>query len=317
MGVSFCSGVLVIGVALVAAVAVAPANAAIRPDPSRAVADKPPGYSNGCHLDQRSSTPKGCVYGDKKARRTITLVGDSKARQWLPMLDRYGKTRKWRIVAHTKSACSFSQADLAGPGATKRYPSCMTWNDKVLRRLKQDKPRIVVVALYKKHARKTAARTEAQRETIMVKGLRSSWRSVSRAGSRVVVLSSSPYIGSPYPGHPRWQAPDCVAAHRADPAACDVPAATALTSPSVWTAQERDRAIRGIPRVSFVDLNPRLCNAQTCRVVIGNTLVYRDNHHLTATFARSLHPHFRRLLEPTLRQGAAVGITIGQLISPS
>ena len=27
-----------------------------------------------------------------------------------------------------------------------------------------------------------------------------------------------------------------------------------------------------------------------CPVVVGNVLIYRDNHHLTATYARSLAP---------------------------
>jgi len=293
---------VVVAVALATGVLTSPANAAIRPDPTRAAQDKPAGYGDGCHLGQRATTPKACVYGDKSARRTITLVGDSKARQWLPTLDRYGKAEKWRIVAHTKSACSFTQADVAPAGSTKRYTSCLAWNDKVLRRLRTDKPRIVVVALYNKDARASArARTDAERRTAMVKGLRSSWRSLTRAGSRVVVLNSTPYIGTPYADHPTWQAADCVAAHRSYAGTCDVPAAAALQSHAVWTDAERSRVLHGLRRVSLVDLNPRLCSAQTCPVVIGETLIYRDNHHLTATAARSLYPALRDQLAPLLR----------------
>jgi hypothetical protein len=293
------AGTILIGFMLCAGVMAAPAEAAIRPDPARADADKPAGYRNGCHLDQRSTTPKGCVYGDKDARRTITLVGDSKARQWLPTLDRYGKKKKWRIVAHTKSACSFSQADLPLPGSQKRYRACMTWNDKVLARLKKDKPRVVVVALYNKYARQTAtARTGEQRRTAMASGMRSSWRAVTRAGSQVVVLNSTPYIGRPYPGHPSWEAPDCVAAHPSDPSACDVPAGPALTARSVWSDQDRARVTNGLRGVDVIDLNPRLCGPAVCPVVIGGVLVYRDNHHLTATAARWLYPYLRNRLDP-------------------
>lgn len=294
-------GFFLAGVGLLSGVAITPATASIQPDPAKADADKAAGYKNGCHLGQSSSTPKGCVYGDTKAKRTITLVGDSKARQWLPTLDRYGKARKWRVVAHTKSACSFSQADMPLPSSNKRYTSCMTWNDKVRARLKKDKPRVVVVALYNKYARKSsAANTNEKRQLAMAKGIRSSWRSVIRAGSRVVVLNSTPYIGTPYPGHPKWEAPDCVAANRKKPSVCDVPAAPALTARSLWTEQDRHRVLHGLSRVNVIDLNPKLCGPQVCPVVFGNVLMYRDTHHLTATGARSLYPYLRNRLDPLL-----------------
>ncbi|MCW2839220.1 MAG: acyltransferase 3 [Aeromicrobium sp.] len=294
--------VVLAGLVLFAGVSLTPATAAaIRPDPAKADADKAPGYKNGCHLNQKDSTPKGCVYGDKRAKRTITLVGDSKARQWLPTLDRYGKARRWRVVAHTKSACSFSQASLPVSGSHKRYTSCMVWNDKLLKRLRKDEPDVVVVALYNKYARQTSsARTGEQRRLAMAKGIRSSWRAVTRTGARLVVLNSSPYIGTPYPGHPTWEAPDCVAANRSNPAACDVPAGPALTARSVWSEQDRARVLHGLSRVNLVDLNPKLCSAETCRVVIGQVLIYRDNHHLTATAARWLYPYLRNRLDPLI-----------------
>ncbi|MET0766083.1 MAG: SGNH hydrolase domain-containing protein [Aeromicrobium sp.] len=298
----FRAVIVLVSLMLVSGVTMTSASAAIRPDPARADADKAPGYKNGCHLHQKGSTPNGCVYGDTKAKRTITLVGDSKARQWLPTLDRYGKKKRWRVVAHTKSACSFSQADLPMPSSQKRYTSCMVWNDKVLARLKKDKADVVVVALYNKYARKSkTARTTAQRQAAMFKGLRSSWRAVTRSGSRLIVLNSSPYIGTPYAGHPSWEAPDCVAANRSRPSVCDVPAARALTARSVWTDQDRSRVLHGMTRANVIDLNPKLCGPDVCRVVIGDVLIYRDNHHLSATAARWLYPYLRNRLDPLIR----------------
>jgi hypothetical protein len=117
----------------------------------------------------------------------------------------------------------------------------------------------------------------------------------------VVVLNSSPYIGKPYAGHPTWEPPACVAANRTNPSVCDVPATPALTARSVWSQQDRDRALQGLSRVNVVDLNPKLCGVDTCQVVIGNVLIYRDTHHLTATAARMLYPYLRNRLDPLLR----------------
>lgn len=302
MSVKSRAVIVLAGVCLLAGLVAPPASAAIRPDPARADADKPPGYTNGCHLGEGPSRPVGCSYGDKNAKRTMMLVGDSMARQWLATLDRYGKRKNWRVVAHTKSACSFSQADLPRAGSNKRFTACMSWNDRVLARIRAQKPRIVVVALYNKLARKTSkSRTSAQRQTAMAKGIRASWRAATRAGSRVIVLNSTPYIGTPYRGHPTWEAPDCVAANRRNPSVCHVPTAKAMSGRSVWTPQDRDRVLRGMSRVNLVDLNSKLCSSRTCRVVIRNMMVYRDNHHMTATFARSLYPYLRNRLAPLLR----------------
>jgi hypothetical protein len=279
-----------------------PEAATVRPTPARAVADQPPGYTDGCHLDQRQTTPRGCVYGDRRARRTMALVGDSKARQWLPTLDRYGKAQQWRIVVHTKSACPFSQADVPQPRSSSSYASCTRWNDRVLARLRHDRPQVVVVSLYDKYARASrTVRTTTQRRDAMARGLRASWRAVTRAGSQVVVLNSTPYMGTPYRRHPAWLPASCVAAHRSSPHVCDVPAATALRGPGVWSPRDRDRVLAGLRRVHLVDLNDRLCSARTCRVVSRGVLVYRDAHHLTATVARSLYPDLRNRLDPLLR----------------
>jgi hypothetical protein len=37
-----------------------------------------------------------------------------------------------------------------------------------------------------------------------------------------------------------------------------------------------------------VDLSDAVCPVDPCPPIIGTTLVYRDHHHLTATFAASL-----------------------------
>ena len=45
----------------------------------------------------------------------------------------------------------------------------------------------------------------------------------------------------------------------------------------------------------MVDLSDHLCNGSTCPGVIGNVLVYRDNH-VTDLFARSLREPLREAI---------------------
>ena len=45
-----------------------------------------------------------------------------------------------------------------------------------------------------------------------------------------------------------------------------------------------------------VNVNDWICTDTDCPPVIGNVLVYRDEHHLTATYARTLTIAFESML---------------------
>jgi hypothetical protein len=111
-----------------------------------------------------------------------------------------------------------------------------------------------------------------------------------KAGSKVVVMADTPYQ--------KQDVPYCIASHPpGDWAACTGSRSQVLdgrTEPLVTAAQ----STRG---VSVVNLNDYLCTKTDCPVVIGGVIVYKDAHHLTQTYAKSLEP----FLESALR-GAQV-----------
>lgn len=53
---------------------------------------------------------------------------------------------------------------------------------------------------------------------------------------------------------------------------------------------EAEQAAADSGGAQYVDLTPYLCNDRTCPTIIGNTLVYRDGHHLTAQFSEQMVP---------------------------
>ena len=53
-------------------------------------------------------------------------------------------------------------------------------------------------------------------------------------------------------------------------------------SPATAAAAELD--------VPYVDLNASICPSDTCPVVVGGVLVYRDTAHLSDTYVRTLIP---------------------------
>ena len=96
------------------------------------------------------------------------------------------------------------------------------------------------------------------------------------ATSRIVTLADSPeFETSPVL---------CLSSHLDDAERCAIPRSEAF-NPSIRAAQAIVAEQHG---GAVVDLSDYFCNATTCPAVIGATLVYSDEHHVTATFSRSL-----------------------------
>ena len=80
----------------------------LTPDPERAGEDRPSADVDRCQVDERTSQPVRCEFGVGDGPVTVALVGDSKAMQWLPALERAAPGEGWRIVTYGKSSCAFA-----------------------------------------------------------------------------------------------------------------------------------------------------------------------------------------------------------------
>ena len=64
------------------------------------------------------------------------------------------------------------------------------------------------------------------------------------------------------------------------------------------TRLTEDARVANATGAVFVDPTPWLCPTDPCPVVIGRFLVYRDRHHMTATFARALGSRLLPMFPP-------------------
>jgi hypothetical protein len=76
-------------------------------------------------------------------------------------------------------------------------------------------------------------------------------------------------------------------------------------------ALERDPAVVAAarlrsPRVVTVDLSAVYCGPRRCYPVIGGALVYKDRHHLTQVFSRTLAPILGRRIAAAMSGAAAI-----------
>jgi hypothetical protein len=115
-------------------------------------------------------------------------------------------------------------------------------------------------------------------------GLDATIRRLTALGSQVVVIGDTVRQSE--------DPPVCLSEHIDDASACSTPWSKAV-APRRLT-QEREVAERS--GATFVDPTPWMCFTDPCPSVIGRLLVYRDTHHMTATYSRALAHELGALL---------------------
>ena len=264
--------------------ALAPAKTgdAITPAPLKARGDLPSIYSDGCHAPIPATTWETCAFGDTTSNTTVVLLGDSHAAQWFPALDAAGKKNKWKVLVRSKSGCTAPDVTLYLRAQERPYTECDDYRAALLADLTDstgsDKPSLVLAtstqtdSLVSRSSGERVSGAAAQQEW------RAGWKRtlmrLSKAGVPVVVLRDTPWPGT--------DMAKCVSQHLDDPGACDL--STDTLSPASFDID----LVKGIEGASAIDLTDALCAGTTCPAVIGRYLVYRDDSHLTATFAQTL-----------------------------
>jgi len=246
--------------------------------------DLPVIYGDGCHLDQRSVTPKLCVFGDASSATTAVLFGDSHAAQWFPAFQRLARVERWRLVSLTKSSCPPLDVTVWNTTFDRPYVECDKWRSQVYDLVARQHPTLVVVSMSRQYdiMDGPVARPATKAPGTWDEALARSLATLSSSAEHVALIEDTP--------RPRGDAPVCLSAHLDDVLACARPSASAL----VPAQAAADRRIAEAAGVTFIDPSPWVCPTEPCPVVIGNYLVFRDSHHLTTPFARALS---RRLLD--------------------
>jgi len=243
-----------------------------------------------------TDAPSGCRFGAPNGTRTVALVGDSHAAQWLPALDAAAKAHGWQVRFWAKSACPMTEVGVWLSSYRAPYDACTTWRANVLRRL-QSLPRLdlVVVARSKGYTQGLVLDGSGQIASpdavpgLWTAGTAQLLAQLSGHARHVVLLRDTPWADG--------DVPDCLSAHLSDLSACSFARADrAHLDDALVTAEKAAGSA-----VRIVDPTTLVCPHPTCAVVAPNgVVIYRDGHHLTRTFSTGLATPFGRLLAPWL-----------------
>ncbi|SDU25578.1 Peptidoglycan/LPS O-acetylase OafA/YrhL, contains acyltransferase and SGNH-hydrolase domains [Pseudomonas pohangensis] len=245
--------------------------------------DNPDVYGLKCHVDQVSSEPLTCEFGPANAAHHVVLVGDSHAAQWLPSLQGLLDNRKsWRITTFTKSSCTFNAAPVVIGKNKLEYSSCNEWNRRVMAEIAKIKPDVIVTSQASSQWA-VGARNKADSQRLLADGLLKRWAELKALGARVLVVRDTPWMSR--------NPVECMSTAGASPQKCATKTAKAFKRDSIMLA------MKSKPEVSLLDITKNVCSKDWCLPVKGQVLLWRDRHHLTATFARSLSGEFKGLLK--------------------
>ena len=231
--------------------------------------------------------PPICVYGDPNGTFTVALVGDSHAAQWFPAFEAVAVANHWRLVPYVKLSCPFIDIPLQNWPLAREYTECAAWRDEVIRIMPEQHPDIVVVGM---SHRGIFPWLDADKN--VTRQGRAIGRAIAKLPGRVLVMIDTARTNTDVPG--------CIAEHPADIRPCALPRSAFEDSLGVREAIAAEAAGAGT-----LDLISSICPGIPCQVVKDGMIVYRDNHHLTATFSASLAPALDAALRPYVEAIAA------------
>lgn len=245
-------------------------------------------YELGCNRSSRSATPKidGCIFGDPDSDVSVVLIGDSHAANWSSPFIALAEKNGWKLRITSKASCGFShvsQADRDG----QEYTTCNKWSATSLDQILTERPDLVVTANRDTRAafKEGASRKEAR--LLYTDGLHENLQRLNDAGIATLVMNTTPRMNS--------DVPECISSNPRNLTACATPRDDAFGHGSKYVA----RAVRDLPAADVIDMTNWICpDEEACPAVIGHVVVYRDPHHFTETFARTL----AEPLEAELRQ---------------
>ena len=231
-----------------------------------------------CFVESDEDRLKECTYGpDDPDVPHVVLVGDSHARAMLPAFQALAAQGTIRLTPQLKATCAWTTGIMDYPDP-QRVTTCETWKDQLDRWLVAQAPDIDVVVTTG-YLRVLSGGADRR-----VEEMAAAWRPVAARGVTIVGLSDNPLPGTAPSG--------CLAELDViEPDSCDVRRRDAFPFPDTFLATADE-----VPGAAAVDLTDYYCLETTCPAVIGGVTVYRDGHHLTTTYTRTMAPYLLREL---------------------
>lgn len=236
--------------------------------------------SGDCKVSREENKFFTCQKGDPKGSIRVALIGDSHTRQWFVPVDNLAFKYHWNLTMISKSACTVVDADLYPENLT--HYSCKGWNQKLQEYLDSQPPFDLII--------NSNSSLVTQGRADVGEAFASFVKKATARGTQFLLIHDTP--------KPKDNFIPCIEMYGAKAAQrCSIPVAGGLTP-----ADPMPAAVKGLKNVIVADFTSLFCSAKTCPPVIGKIIVYRDNSHITSTWAHHLQPQLEAKIPAEFRR---------------
>lgn len=250
-----------------------PEAAALLPDRASLFDDTGGAFS--CYRPAGQATLQRCSFGAEATdAKKVALVGDSHAAMLIPGLRDRAARAGWHVDTFVGNGGVWRLPDSVPAGSDRDYLQAL-----------QDALVGGGYDMILTTAHRDLQTTDSRQRTI-VPAIDGAWGVAQEAGSKVIPILDNPEITT--------AALSCVSDAPADQRSfnsCSVPEQRGLGG------ADYNGLAAVAAGIAAVDLHQYFCGDDTCPVVIGGVIVYRDAHHMTATYSKTLAPFLVKAVE--------------------
>lgn len=252
----------------------------ILPAPGFAGVDRP--TDSQCFVQLNDARPVSCEFGsDAPDAPRVALVGDSHAYQLLPTFQRMADESGWHLTTYFKGACPWSTTPLSTAGAFGA--ACTEWREGVRAGLADaDLDAVFTAAIA---TTPYASDGYPSEQDAAVAGYREAWSEMLERGIPVITVVDNPV----------WETDPNKCLRTRALSECDGPRSELIVADDPL----RDAA-SGLSGVTLLDFTDVFCGPDVCSPVVGGANVYRDQDHITVTFADTLSPWYTLAISEAL-----------------
>jgi peptidoglycan/LPS O-acetylase OafA/YrhL len=222
-----------------------------------------------------------CRTGDISSTKVIVLLGDSHAWMWLPAIVEMARRDHLAVVPLLRLGCT----PVRWMGR-ERDAGCDAWYRWAVQQVGTLRPALILVT-------GSLSKKPSASERAGVANLTSAARTLRRLGKVVVIGDPEGLERAPV---------DCLLSRHASMAAC----ATTWPSQRFEVGDEVARQARAVG-AGFLATRPLLCYERTCPAVIGRTIAWADDNHVSGTYSAWVAPAFRAALLRAAASASSAG----------